>query len=135
MLFFVLLLSFRIVSCFVNNQLNGTQLNSTQLNTTQHRPSQYKYLFIDFIFLEIYNLIEDPTKECRTCLPPISGYKNESFYTSIQRPEDHINNARMVEMFFGTCARFVSFQFIVIQIYCNSKFTSDSYTHTHTLID
>jgi len=64
-------------------------------------PPQYKFLFIDFIFLEIYNLIEDPENECRSCLPPVSGYRNESFYQSIQKKDEHVNNARMLDMFFG----------------------------------
>ncbi len=64
-------------------------------------PPEYKFLFIDFIFLEIYNLIEDPGKECRKCTPPVSGYRNETFYKSIQEEDEHVNSARMVDMFFG----------------------------------
>jgi len=64
-------------------------------------PSKYKFLFIDFIFLEIYNLIEAPGQECRTCMPPISGYRNETFLKSIQKENEHVNNARMLDMFFG----------------------------------
>eukprot|EP00536_Pseudo-nitzschia_multiseries_P016937 jgi/Psemu1/292771/fgenesh1_pg.1302_\ len=64
-------------------------------------PPEYKFLFIDFIFLEIYNLVEDPERECRSCTPPISGYRNETFYRSIQKEGKHVNNARMVDMFFG----------------------------------
>jgi PKD repeat protein len=54
-------------------------------------PEQYKFLFIDFIFDEIYNLIEDPANECLECVPPVSAYINETFY---QRDV-------MVDMFFG----------------------------------
>lgn len=64
-------------------------------------PSKYKFLFIDFIFLEIYNLIEAPEQECRTCMPPVSGYRNETFLKSIQKENEHVNNARMLDMFFG----------------------------------
>jgi len=64
-------------------------------------PPKYKFLFIDFIFLEIYNLIEDPELECRSCTPPTSGYRNETFYRSIQKEGQHVNNARMVDMVFG----------------------------------
>lgn len=64
-------------------------------------PSKYKFLFIDYIFLEIYNLIETPDMECRTCLPPVPGYQNETFYTSIQDPDEHVNEARMTDLFFG----------------------------------
>lgn len=64
-------------------------------------PSEYTFLFIDFIFLEIYNLIEDPEKECRSCTPPVSRYRNETFYKSIQKEDEHLNNARMLDMFFG----------------------------------
>ena len=54
-------------------------------------PSEYKYLFIDFIFGEIYNLIEDASLLCRDCVPPTSGYRNETFYAL-----DY-----MVDAFFG----------------------------------
>ena len=64
-------------------------------------PSKYKFLFIDFIYLQIYNLIEEPERECRSCIPPVSGYRNETFYNSIQQDDEHVNSARMVDMFFG----------------------------------
>ena len=43
-------------------------------------PKEYKFLFADFIFFEIYNLIEDPDAYCRACMPPMPGYRNETFY-------------------------------------------------------
>ena len=65
-------------------------------------PSKYQFLFIDFIFLEIYNLIEEPERECRTsCWPPMSRYRNETFFESVHDPTIHVNNARMTDMFFG----------------------------------
>jgi PKD repeat protein len=64
-------------------------------------PSQYNYLFIDFIFLEIYNLIQDDDRTCRECRPPIPGFRNETFHRSFQDPDLDVNNARMVDMFFG----------------------------------
>jgi PKD repeat protein len=64
-------------------------------------PSRYKFLLVDFIFLEIYSLIEHPEDECRFCLPPISRFRNETFYQSIQDPDEHINSARMTDIFFG----------------------------------
>lgn len=64
-------------------------------------PEKYKFLFIDFIFLKIYNLVEDGSAECLSCTPPTSGYRNETFYESIQEDEDNVNEARMVDMFFG----------------------------------
>jgi PKD repeat protein len=54
-------------------------------------PSQYKYLFIDFVFGKIYNLIHDPDRECRDCIPPVPAYRNETFY----------EHKEMVDMFFG----------------------------------
>jgi glucose/arabinose dehydrogenase/PKD repeat protein len=54
-------------------------------------PSKFKYLFIDFIFNTIYNLVEDPDRERRGNSPPIPGYRNETFH-------EHF---RMVDMFFG----------------------------------
>jgi PKD domain len=54
-------------------------------------PSQYKYLFIDFVFGNIYSLINDPDRECRECVPPVPAYRNETFY----------EHKEMVDMFFG----------------------------------
>jgi PKD repeat protein len=54
-------------------------------------PVEYKYLFIDFIFDGIYNLIEDKASACVTCIPPVPAFRNETFHT-------HMN---MVDMFFG----------------------------------
>jgi glucose/arabinose dehydrogenase len=40
-------------------------------------PEEYNYLFIDFILLKIYNLVEDPDAECReSCSPPTSRFIN-----------------------------------------------------------
>lgn len=64
-------------------------------------PEQYKFLFIDFVFYAIFNLIEDPDQECRTCTPPVSGYRNETFHISVQTPGESKNEARMLDMFFG----------------------------------
>jgi PKD repeat protein len=54
-------------------------------------PSQYKFLFIDFIFGRVYNLIEDDSRACRECTPPSPGYRNETF----------MEHKDMVDMFFG----------------------------------
>ena len=54
-------------------------------------PSKYKFLFIDFVFGAMYNLIEDTARECRSCKPPVPGYRNETF---------HKQDA-MTDMFFG----------------------------------
>lgn len=54
-------------------------------------PSNYKYLFIDFTFDRIFNLIEDEDGECRGCTPPIPGFRNETFH----------RHEKMVDMFFG----------------------------------
>jgi hypothetical protein len=64
-------------------------------------PEEYKFLFIDFVFYEIYNLIEEPDQECRTCIPPVSRFRNETFYESIRNPGDGKNEARMLDLFFG----------------------------------
>jgi hypothetical protein len=58
-------------------------------------PEEYKFLFIDYVFLHIYSLFEDPDHGCRDCVPPVSGYRNESFYESIHIPGAHKNEARM----------------------------------------
>jgi PKD repeat protein len=54
-------------------------------------PAKYKYLFIDFIFGGIYNLIEDKANGCPQCIPPVPAFQNETFYT----------RTNMVDMFFG----------------------------------
>ncbi|KAL3919376.1 MAG: hypothetical protein SGILL_003784 [Bacillariaceae sp.] len=64
-------------------------------------PPEYSLLMIDFVFLKIYNLIEDSSAECLDCSPPISGYRNETFYESPQEDGENVNEARMVDMFFG----------------------------------
>jgi glucose/arabinose dehydrogenase len=54
-----------------------------------HWPEEYKYLFMDFIFLKIYNLVEDPDAECReSCSPPTSRYINTTCKTH-QTPHTH----------------------------------------------
>jgi glucose/arabinose dehydrogenase len=54
-------------------------------------PAKYKYLFIDFIFGTIYNLVADSGRACRTCTPPIPAFRNETFH----------KHTKMVDMFFG----------------------------------
>mmetsp|Transcript_22440 Transcript_22440/g.62495 ORF Transcript_22440/g.62495 Transcript_22440/m.62495 type:complete len:867 (-) Transcript_22440:179-2779(-) len=64
-------------------------------------PSEYKYVYADFIFHAIYNLVEDTDVECDTCLPPVPKFRNETFYTSEKREDQHANYARIVDIFFG----------------------------------
>ena len=54
-------------------------------------PAKYKYLYLDYIYDEMYNLIEDDSVACPSCTPPIPGFRNETF---------HERNS-MVDMFFG----------------------------------
>ena len=54
-------------------------------------PSKYKFLFVDFIFGKIYNLVKDNDRECRSCRPPVPGNRNETFHKL-----DYI-----VDIFFG----------------------------------
>ena len=54
-------------------------------------PENYKFLYADYVFGKIYNLIDDPARACRTCSPPIPGYRNETFHSRDQ----------IVDMFFG----------------------------------
>lgn len=62
-------------------------------------PSEYKFLYADFIFFEIYNMIEDADSYCRSCRPPTSGYRNETFY---QVPKvDGIDRGGITDLFFG----------------------------------
>lgn len=64
-------------------------------------PEEYTFLFIDYVYLHIYSLFEDPEHECRDCIPPVSAFRNESFHESIHIPGAHKNEARMLDMFFG----------------------------------
>jgi PKD repeat protein len=54
-------------------------------------PSAYKFLYIDFIHGGVYNLIRDTSLECRDCVPPVPGYRNETFH----------KHKDMVDLFFG----------------------------------
>jgi hypothetical protein len=58
-------------------------------------PSKYKFLFVDFIFGAIYSLSEDSSRKCRSCKPPVPGYRNETFHK-----QDAI-----VDIFFGPYKR------------------------------
>jgi PKD repeat protein len=61
-------------------------------------PSQYKFLFGDFIFKEIYSLTEDPDSGCRSCRPPTSGYRNETFF---RVDNDNPDESRITDIFFA----------------------------------
>lgn len=62
-------------------------------------PSEYKLLYADFLFFDIYNLVEDADSYCRSCRPPTSGYRNETFY---QVPKvDGLSRGGITDMFFG----------------------------------
>eukprot|EP00536_Pseudo-nitzschia_multiseries_P017793 jgi/Psemu1/264514/estExt_Genewise1Plus.C_18160001 len=67
-------------------------------------PSKYKFLFADFIFFEIYNLIEDQDSYCRSCRPPTPGYKNETFYTvptTTTAVDGNDDRGSITDIFFG----------------------------------
>jgi PKD repeat protein len=64
-------------------------------------PEEYEFLFADFVFQAIYSLTEDATRECRTCIPPVSGYRNSSFFHSTADPGNDFSAARIVDIFFG----------------------------------
>ena len=64
-------------------------------------PEEYKFLFADFVWYEVYNLIEDPDNECRTCTPPISKFRNETFFETTRYPGEGKNEAKIVDIFFG----------------------------------
>jgi glucose/arabinose dehydrogenase/PKD repeat protein len=54
-------------------------------------PDKYDYLFIDFVFGKVFNLIPDSGRECRSCTPPIPAFRNETFHS----------HPSLVDMFFG----------------------------------
>ena len=64
-------------------------------------PEKYTFLFADFVFYELYSLTEAPDHECRTCSPPISRFKNETFFEPVRYPGEGKNQGRIVDMFFG----------------------------------
>jgi len=65
-------------------------------------PSEFKFLFTDFILLKIYSLEENrPQRACAECSPPLPPTRNETFYRSIQKDGQNINEARLLEMWFG----------------------------------
>jgi hypothetical protein len=65
-------------------------------------PSKYKFLFIDFVFLKIFNLeLDKPERACSECNPPIPPTRNETFYRSFQKKGENVNEARMTDMWFG----------------------------------
>ena len=63
-------------------------------------PSEYKFLFADFIFFEIYNLMEDPDAYCRACVPPLPAYRNETFHT-ISPVDPGGEKGHITDIFFG----------------------------------
>lgn len=63
-------------------------------------PKEYKFLLADFIFFEIYNLIDDPDAYCRACMPPMPGYRNETFY-QISPAQPGGQRGSITDMFFG----------------------------------
>jgi glucose/arabinose dehydrogenase/PKD repeat protein len=61
-------------------------------------PKEYTYLFIDFVYGKLYNLISDPDRACHpndmdkdSCPLPVPAYRNETFHQF----------KSMVDMFFG----------------------------------
>lgn len=70
----------------------GAVVGSAFVPANSGWPDKYQFLFIDFIFETVYNLIEAPNTECRECKPPIPGYINETFYDGREI---------MIDMFFG----------------------------------
>jgi len=64
-------------------------------------PEEYKFFFADFLFYELYSLTESPADECRTCSPPVSRFKNETFFEPVRYPGEGKNQGRLVDLFFG----------------------------------
>ena len=64
-------------------------------------PDEYKYFFADFVWRKLYTLTESPDGGCRTCSPPVSPYKNETFFSPVRYPGDGKNEGRIVDIAFG----------------------------------
>lgn len=58
-------------------------------------------MFADFVFYELYSLSEDPDGGCRSCSPPVSKFKNETFFAPTRYPGDEKNLGRILDVFFG----------------------------------
>jgi glucose/arabinose dehydrogenase/PKD repeat protein len=54
-------------------------------------PSNFKFLYADFVFGYIYNLVDDPARACRACKPPLPAFRNATFHRA----------KKVVDMFFG----------------------------------
>jgi PKD repeat protein len=65
-------------------------------------------LFADFIYKAIYTLVEDQDVGCRSCIPPTSPYRNETFFRIENSDPDEM---RITDIFFaplnGTQALYV----------------------------
>ncbi|KAG7368210.1 PKD domain containing protein [Nitzschia inconspicua] len=65
-------------------------------------PDNYNFLFIDFVFLKVYNLeLGKPERGCTTCSPPLPPTRNQTFYRPFRKEEENVNEARMTSMWFG----------------------------------
>ena len=64
-------------------------------------PPEHKLLVADFIFFEIYSLIEDPAGSCRTCRPPLPAYRNETLYTEPPPGEEGEERGSITDIVFG----------------------------------
>jgi PKD domain len=65
-------------------------------------PTNYQFLFIDFVFLKVYNLeLDRSERACTECSPPIPPTRNETFYRSLRKEGENVNEARMTSMWFG----------------------------------
>ena len=70
---------------------NGEAVTASVFVPSGLWPEKYNYLFVDYVHGDIYNLIEDGKKECRTCEPPRPWYRQELFH----------DFDRIVDMFFA----------------------------------
>jgi PKD repeat protein len=54
-------------------------------------PTQYKMLYTDYVNGKLFNLVEDQNRTCRTCTPPVPGFRNDFFHQA----------ENLVDLFFG----------------------------------
>mmetsp|Transcript_20030 Transcript_20030/g.21475 ORF Transcript_20030/g.21475 Transcript_20030/m.21475 type:complete len:1023 (+) Transcript_20030:179-3247(+) len=80
-------------------QEGGCISGATTVPQSAGWPSDYTILYADFLFHEIYQLIEDTKSSCRTCRPPQSNYQNATFY-QIPKVEGR-KKGGITDMFFG----------------------------------
>ena len=65
---------------YVHNKTTGNAVTGAVYVPENTWPNEYTFLYVDFSEGAIYNLIEETKNQCRTCIPPRSGYRRVTFH-------------------------------------------------------